>query len=191
MSIISLNFFHFQLRFTFRRNVVIASLILAVWSSPIRPVDDIMYGPVGFSAWLSDLYIPANYDGPIFGIIHSVIQPNLYYHKERYPQVYILPFYMQPQPPYMLKILSIEAVDYLNSYEAMNKKFDISRNSPVEDVIMSSLDFVPRGSFHSDKSLLLFIDQLGVPIKTVKTIMKFPNIRLTYKNITLTGIAVG
>ncbi len=73
-----------------------------------------------------------------------------------------------------------------------NKKLYNTRADLKDEVIVSSIEQIPRETDFSDKSLLFtFFNQFGLSNRFVQRISSFPSIKVTYKNITLTGIEIG
>ena len=173
---------------TARATVILAiTFTLAVWSSPIRPVIDGRYGNLQ-PAWIfPHTYIPAVY-------YHGFSSPYIYpIVRQPIHGFYALPIdIQQPLHPFNYNYPSSVRQD-LDEFNGMDKElYNTRMDVNKDDVIVSSLEQIPREPNFSDKSLMFsFLNHLGLPNRLVQRISSFPFITLTYKNITLNGIEIG
>lgn len=99
------------------------------------------------------------------------------------------PFSIQ-SPSILYPVVSAGAGHDLKNTGGVQNGMLVSR-TVSNDVIMPSFDLVPRHVTFTDKSFLAFLSKVVMPVRVVNRISTFPNFRVTYKNITLTGIAIG
>lgn len=145
------------------------TLILTVWCSPIEPVFYNRITPPEVY-WIQ----PPFYYTPIF-----------HYYPSYFRGWYTFPVHPDHRPhPHLTR-------DNQEDVQALERLTELKESTRIhpEKVILSSIGKSPNPIGFRDKSLLGFFDNLSLRLVSRMSIL--PNIRLTYKNITLTGLAIG
>ena len=195
--------------FCFPQQLKIASAtaILAafsVWSIPVKSsFDD--NGDILPLVYRSDLakinrvYFPTQYGRsssfilPLNRVIHSNYKHPMYF-QGSYRSPFAIPNHQQLNflYPFTNGIIRQDLVDINN---VMTNELHARRaaGSSFDHLIMPSFDSAPssRHASFTDKSFLSFLSGLVLPVRFVNRVSSFPNFRVTYKNITLTGLAIG
>jgi len=176
---------------------ILAALSLIVWTFSMRSVLDVngdilpLLRPAPW-AKMSRVYFPAHSnDGRSlsFALPMNRVHPD-YQHPIYFRGSYRSPFGIQHQPPNFLYPYANDVHQDLKDINVMTNGLH-ARRTGFEDVIMPSFDSVPRHASFTDKSFLSFFSKVILPVRFVNRVSSFPNVRVTYKNITLTGIAIG
>ncbi|KAK4027152.1 hypothetical protein OUZ56_016164 [Daphnia magna] len=172
--------------------IVFGAFALAVWSSPAKSLFGSDHEPISafrLIPWIH-LNLPVAYNGQPSGLLYPITSSHLHNQRNHVPKTYSFPFGVQRQSPsFLYPMVSGVRHDWKDSTGVQNGMH--TRRTVSEDVIMPSFDSVPRHASFTDKSFLSFFSKVVMPVRFVNRISTFPNLRVTYKNITLTGLAIG
>lgn len=198
MILINYEFYIPQQLKTASGTAILAALSLAVWSFPVKSVFDVdgnilpLVHPSAL-AEINRVYFPAHYsDGRSSSFVLPInrVHPNYYQHPTYFQGSYRWPFDIQHQQPNFLYPYTNDNRQDLMDIKVMTNGLH-ARRTGFENVIMPSFDSVPRHASFTDKSFLSFLSKVVHPVRFVNRVSSFPNVRVTYKNITLTGLAIG
>ncbi|KAI9563853.1 hypothetical protein GHT06_011320 [Daphnia sinensis] len=173
--------------------IIFAAFALAVWSSPAESLFGSDHQPVSSFRLIPWIHVnlPVAYNGQPSGLLYPIGSSHLVYNHRNYvPRTYSFPFGVKHQSPSFLSPMVSGVRHDWKDTSGVQNGMHIRRTVP-EDVIMPSFDSVPRHASFTDKSFLSFLSKVVVPVRFVNRISTFPNIRVTYKNFTLTGLAIG
>ncbi|XP_057378628.1 uncharacterized protein LOC130700664 [Daphnia carinata] len=172
--------------------IIFAAFALAVWSSPAASLFNSGHEPVSSFRLIPWIHVnlPVAYNGQPSGLLYPIGSSHVYNRRNYIPKTYSFPFGVQHQSTNFLHpMVSGIRHDWKDTSGVQNEKH--IRRTVSEDVIMPSFDSIPRHASFTDKSFLSFFSKVVMPVRFVNRISTFPNIRVTYKNITLTGLAIG
>jgi hypothetical protein len=194
----------FQQLKTASATAILAALSFIVWSLPVSSVPDAngdtlpLTRPASWAKIGRVVYLPAYYhDGRSSSFVRSFLPINRvhpdYQHPIYFQGSYRSPFdvIQQHQPSNFLYPYSNDVHQDLKDIDILNNGLQARRRTSFENVIMPSFDSVPRHASFTDKSFLAFFSKVIMPVRFVNRVSSFPNVRVSYKNITLTGIAIG